>query len=46
LQGGAEGICEIVRPIPAEETLTYHLPAKTARKPEARVDMMRWLEWY
>jgi hypothetical protein len=39
-------IYEIVRPIPEEEKLTYHLLAKTGRKPEARVDTMQWLEWY
>lgn len=39
-------VYEITRPIPKDERLTFHLLAKTGRKPEARVDCSRWLEWY
>lgn len=39
-------VYEIARPIPADERLTFHLLAKTGRKPEARVDTTQWLEWY
>jgi SnoaL-like domain len=39
-------IFELVRPIPADEKITFHLLAKTGRKPESRVDMSQWLEWY
>ncbi|MGB5076223.1 MAG: nuclear transport factor 2 family protein [Sphingorhabdus sp.] len=39
-------VYEIIRPIPADEKLTYHLLARTGRKPEARVDVSGWLEWY
>jgi hypothetical protein len=39
-------IYEIVRPIQADEQITFSLLAKTGRKPEARVDTTQWLEWY
>ncbi|MEY4375891.1 MAG: hypothetical protein RJB26_441 [Pseudomonadota bacterium] len=39
-------VYEITRPIPSEERLTFHLLAKTGRKPEARVDCSRWLHWH
>jgi ketosteroid isomerase-like protein len=39
-------VYEIVRPIPPEEKLTFHMLAKTGRKPGERVDISGWLEWY
>ena len=39
-------VYEIVRPIPPEEKLTFHLLAKTGRKAADRVDVSPWLEWY
>ena len=39
-------VYEIVRPIPPEEKLTFHLLAKTGRRPAERVDVSPWLEWY
>ena len=39
-------VYEITRPIPKDERLTFHLLARTGRKPEARVDCSRWLQWH
>ena len=39
-------VYEITRPIPQDERLTFRLLARTGRKPEARVDCSRWLQWH
>lgn len=39
-------VYEIVKPIDSNADIRAHLLSKTGRKPEARVDTTRWLEWF
>ena len=39
-------VYEMVLPIDPSAKVTYHLLAKTGRKPDARIDVSPWLEWY
>jgi hypothetical protein len=39
-------VYEMTLPIDPNAQVTAHLLAKTGRKPDARVDVSPWLEWY
>jgi SnoaL-like domain len=39
-------VYEMVLPLDSGAQVTAHLLAKTGRKPEARIDISPWLEWY
>lgn len=39
-------VYELVLPIDERAKIAFHLLAKTGRKPDARVDVSPWLEWY
>lgn len=39
-------VYEMALPIDSSAEITFHLLAKTGRKPAARVDVSPWLEWY